>query len=71
MVAQRHVKEESVFVVVHPLDDAPEAKCDPAGLGPMALRGSTRIALTALRAYLSLMAVLVLYHVLDLAGAFR
>jgi hypothetical protein len=37
----------------------------------MAMTPSVRISLLSLRAYLVLMMVLVLYHVLDLAGLFR
>jgi hypothetical protein len=58
------------FVVIHPLDDAPEAKVDTENLGPMAMTTSVRVSLLSLRAYLVLMMLLVLYHVLDLAGLF-
>jgi hypothetical protein len=58
------------FVVVHPLDDVPEAKVDTENLGPMAMTASVRISLLSLRAYLVLMMLLVFYHVLDLAGVF-
>ncbi|HTS62522.1 MAG TPA: hypothetical protein VMH28_10885 [Candidatus Acidoferrales bacterium] len=58
------------LVVVHPLDDAPEEKVDIAALGPMPMTASVRLSLFSLRAYLILMMVLVLYHVLDLAKAF-
>ncbi|HYM10716.1 MAG TPA: hypothetical protein VEU62_08285 [Bryobacterales bacterium] len=56
------------YVVVHPLDDAPEAKVDTESLGPMPMTRSVRISLLSLRAYLILMFVLVVYHVIDLAG---
>ena len=58
------------FVVVHPLDDVPEAKVDIEHLGPMAMTASVRISLISLRAYLVLMVLLVFYHVFDLAGLF-
>jgi hypothetical protein len=58
------------FVVVHPLDDVPEEKVDTENLGPMTMTASVRISLLSLRAYLVLMMILVLYHVLDLAGLF-
>ena len=58
------------FVVVHPLDDVREQKVDTANLGPMAMTTSVRISLLSLRAYLVLMMLLVLYHVLDLSGLF-
>jgi hypothetical protein len=43
---------------------------DTENLGPMAMTASVRISLLSLRAYLVLMMLLVLYHVLDLAGLF-
>jgi len=58
------------FVVIHPLDDVPEEKIDTENLGPMKMTASVRISLLSLRAYLVLMMLLVLYHVLDLAGLF-
>ena len=61
---------ELQFLVVHPLDDAPEQKVDTANLGPMTMTPSVRLSLLSLRAYLALMMLLVLYHVLDLAGLF-
>ena len=61
---------ENHFVVVHPLDDLPEEKIDTSALGPMPMTASVRYSLMALRGYLILMMLLVLYHVMDLAGAF-
>jgi hypothetical protein len=58
------------FVVIHPLDDVPEQKADTASLGPMPMTVSARLSLMALRGYLVLMILLVLYHVMDLAGTF-
>ena len=58
------------FEVVHPLDDVPEQKVDTSVLGPMPLTNSVKLSLVALRGYLILMMLLVLYHVMDLAGAF-
>ncbi len=58
------------FLVVHPLDDVKEQKFDGSHLGPIAMTASVRLCLLALRAYLAIMMLLVLYHVLDLAGAF-
>jgi len=55
------------FVVVHPLDDVPEAKVDTEALGPMAMTRSVRLSLFSLRAYLVLMVLLVVYHVVMLA----
>jgi len=58
------------FVVIHPLDDKPEQKVDVANLGPMPMTTSVRVSLYSLRGYLVLMMMLVLYHVLHLAGIF-
>lgn len=56
------------FVVVHPLDDHPEEKADTTQLGPMPMTWAVRLSLIALRVYLAVMTLLVLYQVLSLAG---
>lgn len=61
---------ENHYLVIHPLDDKPETKVDTANLGPMPMTASVKYSLFALRGYLVLMMLLVLYHVLDLAGLF-
>lgn len=61
---------ENHFVVVHPLDDAPEQKVDTAALGPMQITPSVKLSLLVLRGYLVLMMLLVLYHAMELAGVF-
>ena len=61
---------ENHYVVVHPLDDLPEEKVDTETLGPMPMTISVKLSLLALRSYLVMMVLLVLYHVLDLAGLF-
>jgi hypothetical protein len=58
-------------LVIHPLDDVREQKIETLGLGPMRMTPAVRISLLALRGYLVLMMLLVLYHALDLAGMFR
>jgi hypothetical protein len=58
------------YVVVHPLDDLPEAKVDTDALGPMPMTLSVKWSLVSLRAYLVLMIALVFYRVLALAGLF-
>lgn len=63
-------KEEQVFQVVHPLDDAPETKVSLDGLGLMPMKAGVRISLFTLRAYLILMMIMVLYSVLHQAGVF-
>jgi hypothetical protein len=60
---------EDQFVVVHPLDDVREEKVDTASLGRMSMTTSAKISLMALRGYLVLMMLLVVYHVIDLSGA--
>ena len=60
---------ENHFVVVHPLDDVHQKKVDTSALGPMPMTTSVKLSLMALRGYLILMMLLVLYHVMDLAGA--
>jgi hypothetical protein len=61
---------ESHYVVVHPLDDVPEEKVDTETLGPMPMTISVKLSLLALRSYLVIMVLLVLYHVLELGGLF-
>ena len=56
------------FRVIHPLDDVPEQKCSAAGLGKIRMTRAVRISLGVLRAYLIVMALMLGYHVLDLAG---
>jgi hypothetical protein len=55
------------YVVVHPLDDVFETKVDTEALGPMQMTRSVRFSLLSLRAYLILMVLLVVYHVVMLA----
>jgi len=56
------------FEVIHPLQDADETKCQAEGLGHIRMSKSVKFSLTLLRIYLIAMAVLLLYHVLGLAG---
>lgn len=56
------------FRVIHPLDDAPEQKCSGAGLGKMRMTRAVRVSLGILRAYLIVMTLMLVYHVLDLSG---
>ena len=59
------------FRVVHPLEDVPEQKCISEGLGQIAMTPSVRLSLKILRGYLLLMTAMLLFHVLDLAGALK
>jgi hypothetical protein len=63
-------EQHKVFRVVHPLDDIPEEKLDTERLQPMRMTRGVRYSLFALRGYLILMIVLVLFHVLNLAHLF-
>jgi hypothetical protein len=65
-----NTKEERGFRVIHPLDDVQEQKVETRHLGPMKMTPAVRISLLVLRGYMVLMMLLVLYHVLDLAGMF-
>jgi hypothetical protein len=65
-----NVIEEREFLVIHPLDDVREQKVETSHLGPMPMTPAVRLSLLTLRGYLVLMMLLVLYHALDLAGAF-
>ena len=56
------------FRVIHPLNDLPEQKCSSDGLGQIAMTPSVRLSLKILRAYLILMSLMLVYHVLNLAG---
>lgn len=69
----KHGYDESLdrYIVVHPLDDRPEVKIDTEALGPMTMTPSVKWSLLSLRGYLVLMFVLVMYHVLQLAGLFH
>jgi len=71
MAFMHNVKDDRLFYVIHPLDDVKEEKRDADTLGPMPMTTSVRISLLMLRGYLVVMGLLVLYHVLDLAGIFR
>ena len=61
--------EQPTFVVVHPLDDVQEEKVQTEHLGPMRMTRTVKICLFALRGYLLLMAGLLGFRVLQLAGA--
>jgi hypothetical protein len=56
------------YFVIHPLDDIVEEKADTSHLGAMPMTTSVKVSLLALRGYLVLMFVLVIYHAIDVAG---
>lgn len=70
MIALKNPAEIETFVVIHPLFDEPEQKCDPTDLGRIKMSSSVRSCLFVLRAYLMVMGVMLGYHMLDLAGVF-
>ncbi|MBU2699368.1 hypothetical protein Ga0466249_000447 [Sporomusaceae bacterium BoRhaA] len=59
---------EKCYYVVHPLDDQGEEKCNPEGLGLMALSPVVKYSLLSLRLYLIFMGGLVFYRVLQETG---
>jgi hypothetical protein len=63
----RNETRKDHFVVVHPLDDVQETKVDTEALGPMPMTRTVRLSLLSLRAYLILMVLMVVYHVVMLA----
>jgi hypothetical protein len=59
------------YVVIHPLYDAPEAKCSADHLGPIKLSLGSRVALTAVRGYLVAIMLMGAYRVVAMAIARR
>ena len=55
------------YLVVHPLDDVAEQKCDTENLGYAPMTPMVRWSLIALRGYLILMTLMVIYRCLQLA----
>ena len=56
------------YLVVHPLDDVPEKKLGADHLPPLVMTPSVRVSLFILRGYLILMMLMLLWHVVSLAG---
>jgi len=69
-VELQELRDDNRWVVIHPLDDAPETKVDTAALGPMKMTRSVKLSLMSLRAYLIVMLLLVFYRVFCQAGFF-
>ena len=66
------VRAEETFLVVHPLDDVPEVKRFAAKTtGQRRMTRAVRWSLMALRVYLLLILVLVLFRVARMVGAPR
>jgi hypothetical protein len=62
--------EERQLLVIHPLDDVAEQKVETKHLGCIRMTPAVRLSLLALCGYPTVMMLLALYRVLDLAGAF-
>ena len=71
MATMQNSYPSECFRVIHPLEDAPEQKCEAEGLGLIAITPSVRISLIVLRGYLILMTLMLVWHVLDMAGIFH
>lgn len=71
MIALKNSAQLEEFIVVHPLFDEPEQKCDPSHLGQMKMSRSVRLSLLMLRGYLIVMGLMLAYHMLDLSGVLR
>ncbi|HLJ88777.1 MAG TPA: hypothetical protein VKZ53_18305 [Candidatus Angelobacter sp.] len=67
---QTNYNEIETYRVIHPLDDEPETKCGTEQLGLMKMTRSVKFSLMVLRAYLAGMTLMLIYHVLHLAGVF-
>ena len=59
--------KDDFFYVVHPLDDLPEEKVKSDHLPALKMTRTVRWSLFTLRAYLIVMMLLLVYHVVDLA----
>ena len=70
MTTLTHTTDRPCYRVIHPLYDQPEEKRRAEGLGHMAMTPAVKFSLFALRGYLILMGLLVLYRLLTLAGVF-
>ncbi len=68
MATVQNCYEPQYFKVIHPLDDVAEQKCSSEGMGRISMTLPVRISLRVLRGYLVVMALMLVYHVLDLAG---
>ncbi|MCL5256385.1 MAG: hypothetical protein M1319_01125 [Chloroflexi bacterium] len=68
-IAMNH-EGKCLFEVVHPLFDKPEEKCRPEGLPPIHMSKVGKFSLIALRGYLVLMFLLLIFRFLTMAGSF-
>jgi hypothetical protein len=70
MAACNATPNPTEFCLVHPLNDAIETKCSSEGLGKIQMTLPVRVSLRILRGYLIVMTLMLVYHVLELAGVF-
>ena len=70
MIALKNDRATEEFVVIHPLFDVQEEKRTGDGLGCMHISKGVKISLMALRLYLVVMSVLLVYHLMDQVGVF-
>ena len=69
MLATKNLHTDS-YEVIHPLFDVHEEKMTGADLGKIKLTPTVKFSLFLLRMYIIVMGLLLIYHVLDLAGVF-
>lgn len=71
MVNRNLDTDQTLYYVVHPLDDLPEKKRTMDGLAPVSLKRGTQWALLALRVYVIAMGLLIAHHAVAMAHAVR
>ena len=67
MVNKSLETNQTLYYVVHPLDDLPEKKRSIDGLEPVNLKRSTKWMLMALRVYVIAMGLLIAHHAMAIA----
>ena len=67
MVNKNIAANQTLYYVVHPLDDLPEKKRSIDGLEPVNLKRSTKWMLMALRVYVIAMGLLIAHHAMAIA----
>jgi hypothetical protein len=71
MVNKNIEANQTLYYVVHPLDDLPEKKRSIDGLAPVSLNRGTRWALMALRVYVIAMGLLIAHHAMAMSHIVR
>ena len=67
MVNKNIEANQTLYYVVHPLDDLPEKKRSFDGLEPVRMKCGTKWMLTALRVYVIAMGLLIAHHAFAMA----